>query len=174
MDFDLNTGIAVLERTPGTLRAMLDGLPAAWTDANEGPDTWSPYVIVGHLIHGERTDWIARARIILEQGSERRFTPYDRFAQFHESEGKSLTDLLEQFTELRIANVMILKAWHLTDAQLALQGEHPAFGTVTLRQLLATWVAHDLGHIAQTARVMAKQYREAIGPWRAYLPVMDR
>jgi len=174
MDFDVNTGTSVLERTPGTLRSMLEGLPSSWTDGDEGPDTWSPYVIVGHLIHGERTDWIPRARIILEQGPDRRFTPYDRFAQFRESAGKSLTGLLEEFTELRIENVMVLKAWHLTDEQLALEGEHPAFGKVTLRQLLATWVAHDLGHIAQTARVMARQYRDAIGPWRAYLPVMDR
>jgi hypothetical protein len=174
MDFDLTTGMTVLERTPGTLRAMLDGLPSAWTDANEGPDTWSPYVIVGHLIHGERTDWIPRARIILEQGPDRRFAPYDRFAQFDEVKGKSLTDLLDEFTKLRIENVIILKAWHINDQQLALEGVHPAFGTVTLRQLLSTWVAHDLGHIAQVARVMAKQYRDAIGPWRAYLPVMDR
>ena len=174
MDFDLPTGITVLERTPGTLRAMLDGLPSRWTDSDEGPDTWSPYIIVGHLIHGERTDWVARARIILEQGSQRRFAPYDRFAQFHESQGKSLTTLLDEFTELRIDNLIILKSWHISDEQLTLEGEHPAFGNVTLRQLLATWVAHDLGHIAQTARVMAKQYRDAIGPWRAYLPVMDR
>jgi hypothetical protein len=129
---------------------------------------------VGHLIHGERTDWIPRARIILEQGSDRRFTPYDRFAQFRESEGKSLGDLLDEFTQLRAENLAVLGGWHLTDAQLALTGEHPEFGTVTLRQLLATWVGHDLGHVAQIARVMAKQYREAIGPWRAYLPIMDR
>src|SRR5215207_692190 len=174
MEFDLATGMAVLERTPGTLRAMLDGLPSSWTDADEGPDTWSPYVIVGHLIHGERMDWIPRARIILEQGPARRFEPYDRFAQFRESKGKSLSDLLDEFTRLRIENLIMLKAWRITDEHLVLEGEHPAFGNVTLRQLLATWVAHDLGHIAQTARVMAKQYREAIGPWRAYLPVMDR
>jgi len=174
MEFELTHGMAVLERTPATLRAMLDGLPTTWTDADEGPDTWSPYVIVGHLIHGERTDWITRARIILEQGADRRFAPYDRFAQFRESEGKSLSELLGEFTRLRLENLMVLKAWHLTQEHLALEGEHPAFGTVTLSQLLATWVAHDLGHIAQIARVMAKQYRDAIGPWRAYLPVMDR
>jgi hypothetical protein len=174
MDFDLPTGIAVLERTPHTLRAMLAGLPSAWTDATEGPDTWSPYVIVGHLIHGERTDWIPRARIILAQGPQRRFAPFDRLAQFRESEGKSLPDLLDELARLRAESLATLASWRLTDAQLALEGEHPAFGTVTLRQLLATWVAHDLGHVAQTARVMAKQYREAVGPWRAYLPVMDR
>jgi hypothetical protein len=174
MDFDLATGIAVLERTPGTLRAMLAGLPPAWIDGTEGPETWSPYVIVGHLIHAERTDWIPRARITLDQGADRRFEPYDRFAQFRESEGKTLTDLLDEFARLRAGNLSTLAGWRLSDAQLALEGEHPAFGAVTLRQLLATWVAHDLGHVAQTARVMAKQYREAVGPWRAYLPVMDR
>ena len=174
MEFDLATGITVLERTPSTLRAMLDGLPSSWTDATEGPETWSPYVIVGHLIHGERTDWIPRARIILAQADNRRFAPYDRFAQFRESQGKSLRQLLEEFARLRADNLAMLNAWHLTPAQLELDGEHPDFGHVTLRQLLATWVAHDLGHIAQTARVMAKQYRDAVGPWRAYLPVLDR
>jgi DinB superfamily len=174
MDFDLTTGIAVLQRTPHTFRALLAGLPSTWTDATEGPETWSPYVIVGHLIHGERTDWIPRAQLILAQGPARRFTSFDRFAQFRESQGKSLTDLLDEFAQLRAENLATLAGWRLSDAQLALEGEHPEFGPVTLRQLLATWVAHDLGHVAQTARVMAKQYREAVGPWRAYLPVMDR
>jgi hypothetical protein len=174
MHFDLTAGIAILERTPQTLRAMLAGLPAAWIDATEGPETWSPYVIMGHLVHGERADWITRAKIILAQGPDRRFAPFDRFAQFHESEGKSLTDLLDEFARLRAENRATLAGWGLTDAHLALQGEHPAFGAVTLRQLLSTWVAHDLTHIAQIARVMAKQYREEVGPWRAYLPIMDR
>ena len=174
MDFHLAAGIAVLERTPHTLRALLAGLPPAWTDATEGPATWSPYVIVGHLIHGERTDWIPRARIILAQGPQRRFTPYDRFAQFRESQGKSLAELLDELARLRAANLATLAEWRLTDAQLALEGEHPEFGPVTLRQLLATWVVHDLGHVAQAARVMAKQYGEAIGPWRAYLPIVSR
>src|SRR5258708_3252748 len=174
MDFDLPDGVAILERTPRVFRAMLDGLPPAWIDATEGPETWSPYVIVGHLIHGEKTDWIPRAQIILAQGTDRRFTPYDRFAQFRESQGKSLADLLAEFARLRAGNVVTLAGWRLTDAQLALEGEHPEFGAVTLRQLLSTWVAHDLGHIAQTARVMAKQYRDAVGPWRAYLPILDR
>ena len=174
MDFNLKAGIDILERTPGALRALLAGLPPAWTDATEGLGTWSPYVIVGHLIHGERTDWIPRAQIILAQKPERRFEPYDRFAQFRESEGKSLAALLDEFAQLRAANVAVLVGWNLTDTQLQLEGEHPEFSRVTLRQLLATWVAHDLSHVAQTARVMAKQYREAVGPWRAYLPVMDR
>jgi len=172
--FDLANGVAILERTPATFRSMLSGLLHAWTDATEGPETWSPYVILGHLIHGERTDWIPRAQIILAQGADRRFTPYDRFAQFSESKGKTLAQLLDEFEQLRADNVRTLIGWKLTDAQLALTGEHPEFGSVTLSQLLATWVGHDLGHIAQTARVMAKQYRDAVGPWRAYLPVMDR
>jgi hypothetical protein len=174
VDFDITAGLAILERTPAVFRSMLDGLGPAWTDADEGPETWSPYVIVGHLIHGERTDWIPRAQIILSQGASRRFTPYDRFAQFQESKGKTLAQLLDEFEELRGDNVRTLAGWKLSDAQLALTGEHPEFGSVTLRQLLATWVGHDLGHIAQAARVMAKQYRDAVGPWRAYLPVMDR
>ena len=174
MSFEVAEGVAVLERTPRVLREMLDGLPSVWTDADEGPDTWSPYVIIGHLIHGERADWIPRARIILAQGPDRRFTPFDRFAQFRESEGKSLGELLDELARLRAENVATLAGWRLTDAQLALEGEHPELGVVTLRQLLSTWVAHDLSHVAQAARVMAKQYREAVGPWRAYLPIMDR
>jgi hypothetical protein len=174
MEFDLNAGTQILERTPDTLRALLSGLDPAWTDATEGPDTWSPYVIVGHLIHGERTDWIPRAKIILAQGENLRFTPYDRFAQLRESRGKSLAQLLDEFAHLRTENMQTLSAWNLSDAQLALPGEHPELGPVTLRQLLAAWVVHDLGHIAQTSRVMAKQYREAVGPWRAYLTVLDR
>ena len=173
MEFAVDDGLAVLTRTPAVLRQMLSGLSPRWTDANEGPDTWSPYVVVGHLIHGERTDWIPRARIILAQGASRRFTPYDRLAQFRESEGKSLENLLDEFAALRAENLATLQGWRLDDAALSLQGEHPAFGAVTLRQLLATWVAHDLGHLVQIARVMAKQYRLAVGPWQAYLSVME-
>ena len=174
MTFDLPNAVAVLARTPHTLRAMLSGLSPAWIDATEGGDSWSPYTIVGHLLHGERTDWIPRARIILAQGDTRRFTPYDRFAQFHESQGRSLVELLDELERLRAENVATLTGWSLSESQLELVGEHPEFGAVTLRQLLATWVAHDLGHVAQVARVIAKQYREAIGPWRAYLPIMER
>ena len=174
MDFELSAGTAVLARTPGALRSMLSGLPESWTTATEGPESWSPYDIVGHLIHGERTDWIPRARIILEQGGDRRFTPYDRFAQFRESKGKTLGDLLDEFEQLRRENLGTLASWSLDDARLTLTGVHPEFGSVTLRQLLATWVVHDLGHIAQVARVMARQYREAIGPWEAYLPIVHR
>ena len=174
MDFDIAQSIAVLERTPSTLRAMLAGLGPEWLEATEGPETWSPYIIVGHLIHAERTDWIPRAQLILAQGTNRRFTPFDRFAQFRESEGRPMAELLDEFARLRSETLATLKGWRLTDARLALEGEHPEFGAVTLRQLLSTWVAHDLGHIAQIARVMAKQYRGAVGPWRAYLPIMDR
>jgi DinB superfamily len=174
MEFDLNQAIPILERTPHVLRTMLHGLDSAWTDATEGPETWSPFVIIGHLNHGERADWIPRAQIILAQGTNRRFTPFDRFAQFRESEGKTLNELLDEFAQLRGEGLATLKSWRLTDAQLELEGEHPAFGPVTLRQLLSTWVAHDLGHVAQIARVMAKQYREAVGPWRAYLGIMDK
>lgn len=172
MDFDLSTGLAVLERTPSTLRAMLDGLPADWTDATEGPETWSPYVVIGHLVHCERADWVPRARIILAQGPDRRFTPLDRFAQFRESQGKSLSDLLNEFAELRTQNLVTVRGWQLDDSRLALEGSHPEFGAVTLRQLLATWVAHDLGHMVQISRVMARQYRDAVGPWAKYLSVM--
>jgi len=174
MDFDITQGIAVLERTPGTLRAMLHDLGTAWIDATEGPDSWSPYVIVGHLVHGERADWMPRARFILSQSASGRLPSYDRFAHLNMSQGKSLSVLLDEFGRLRAENLATLAAWRLADTELALAGEHPEFGTVTLRQLLATWVVHDLGHIAQTARVMAKQYRDAIGPWRAYLPIVDR
>lgn len=174
MSFDLDDGIAVLERTPATFRALLAGLSDAWLRCDEGPGTFSPIDNVGHLIHGERTDWIPRVMIILAQGADRRFAPFDRFAQAHESRGKTLDTLLDEFAELRTASVAALRSWKLTDPELALEGEHPAFGTVTLRQLLATWVAHDLGHLAQTARVMAKRHREAVGPWRAYLPILDR
>jgi hypothetical protein len=174
MDFQLDHALEVLERTPAALRGLLGGLSDAWTSPNEGPDTFSAFDNVGHLIHGERTDWIPRARIILAQGPNRRFEPYDRFAQTRESQGKTLAELLDEFARLRTGNVATLRDWRLSDAELALQGEHPELGVVTLRQLLATWAAHDLGHVAQIARVLAKQYRDAVGPWRAYLPVLDR
>ena len=174
MRFQVSHGLEILERTPGTFRAFLGGLPEAWTAPTEGPDTFSAFDNVGHLIHGERTDWIPRARIILAQAGTRTFEPYDCFAQVRESRGKALMMLLDEFAALRAENVATLRGWRLTDEQLALSSEHPALGTVTLEQLLATWVAHDLGHLAQTARVLARQYRDAVGPWRAYLPVMDR
>jgi len=172
MDFNLISGVAILERTPAALRALLSGLGAEWTNATEGPDTWSPFLNMAHLIQGERTDWIVRSRIILAQGTNRKFTPFDMAA--HLAERRPLPELLDEFARLRAENLATLRSWTLTDAQLSLTGEHPEFGAVSLRQLLATWVAHDLGHVAQISRVMAKQYREAVGPWRAYLPILDR
>lgn len=174
MDFDLTTGVAVLERTPHALRALLAGLPAAWTDATEGAGTWSPAAVVGHLVHGERVNWIPRARLILAQGAERRFTPFDRIPPRGDGAPPSLDAELDAFARLRAESLATLAGWRLTDGELALTGEHPEFGPVTLRQLLATWVAHDLAHLAQVSRVMAKQYRDAVGPWRAYLSILDR
>jgi hypothetical protein len=172
MEFDLEAGIAVLERTPRTLRAMLDGLPSAWTESTDGPDTWSAYDVVGHLLHGERNDWIPRVSIILAQGDDRKFKPFDREAMFRESDRKSLSTLLDEFESARAESLRKLKDLKLTPAQLELTGEHPAFGTVTMRQLLSTWVAHDLGHLVQINRTMARQYRDGVGPWREYLSVM--
>lgn len=174
MQFELSRALEVLEHTPATFRALLGGLSEAWTAPNEGPDTFSAFDNVGHLIHGERTDWIPRARIILAQGADRRFEPFDRFAQDRESGGKSLAELLDEFARLRSDNLATLRGWRLGDRELALEGEHPELGRVTLGQLVATWAAHDLSHVAQTARVLARQYRDAVGPWRAYLPVLDR
>jgi hypothetical protein len=172
--FDLAQATEVLARTPSVLRALLDALPEWWFSANEGPETFSAFDNVGHLVHGERTDWIPRARIILEHGRSRPFEPFDRFAQHRESRGKTLGDLLDELERLRAENLQVLRGWRLGARELALEGEHPALGRVTLAQLLATWVAHDLGHLAQISRVLAKQYRDDVGPWRAYLPVLDR
>jgi hypothetical protein len=174
MDFDLPDGIAVLEQTPRVLDALLSGLPEQWTTSNEGAETWSPFDVVGHLIDGELTDWMARLRIILKQGPNRRFEPFDRFRHISRNKGRTLGDLLAEFRQLREKNLGELRTLDLTVAQLQLTGDHPEFGSVTLAQLLATWVAHDLGHIAQITRVMAKQYRDAVGPWEAYLPVLHR
>jgi hypothetical protein len=172
MDFSLDQAIPVLRRTPSVLRAWLWDLPDSWTSGNEGPDTWSPYDIVGHLIHGEKTDWIPRTKLLLEHGETRPFTPFDRFAQFRESRGKTLHQLLDSFGELRAVNVERLESLALKRSDLMQRGLHPELGPVTLGQLLATWVAHDLNHLGQIARVMVKQYREAVGPWIAYLPLL--
>lgn len=174
MDFHLTHTLEILERTPATFRALLGGLSDAWTMPNEGADTFSAFDNLGHLIHGERADWIGRAQIILSQGENRRFEPFDRFAHYQASAGKSLADLLDEFAELRAVNLATLRSWQLTDRELSLEGEHPALGVVTLRQLLSAWTVHDLGHIAQTSRVLAKQYTDAVGPWREYLPVVSR
>ena len=147
---------------------------AGWERGTEGPETFSPFDVVGHLIDGEETDWIPRAQLILAQGANRRFEPYDRFRHRSRNAQRTLPSLLDEFARLRAANIDVVRSWNLSDRQLALQGEHPSLGGVTLRQLIATWVVHDLGHLAQIARVMAKQYGEAVGPWKAYLPVLTR
>jgi hypothetical protein len=171
--FALDEATAILSRTPATLDALLRGLPDGWIQAHEGGDTWSPYDVVGHLIHGERTDWMGRARIVLEHGESQAFEPFDRFAQFRESEGKSLDDRLDEFGVLRRINLEALARLQVTAADLDRRGRHPALGGVTLRQLLATWVAHDLDHISQIARVLARQYTDEVGPWRAYLRIIN-
>jgi len=172
MEFDLDEATAILERTPRVLESWLSGLPDPWIRGNEGPDTWSPFNVVGHLIDGEEHDWMVRARIILDGSADRRFAPYDRFRHLRERQDVSLDDLLRQFAELRAANLVELRGLSLTRDHFELTGEHPTFGEVTLAQLLATWAAHDLSHIAQIARAMAKQYRDAIGPWKQFLSVM--
>jgi hypothetical protein len=169
----LDDAVPVLRRTPGVLQAWLGDLPASWTTHNEGPDTWSPFDIVGHLIHGERTDWMPRVELLLAYGETRPFTPFDRFAQFKDSQGKTLPDLLATFAELRAGSVTRLESLRLGPEDLKRRGRHPELGVVTLGQLLATWVGHDLNHLGQIARVMGKQYVEAVGPWLAYLPLLE-
>ena len=174
MRFSLEKAIEVLERTPVVLRTLLEGLSQDWTSSTEGNDTWSPYDIVGHLIHGEKTDWIPRARIILSDRAEKVFPAFDRFAQFQDSQGKSLNELLEDFARFRSENLALLRSFELTETDLHKEGIHPALGPVNLAQLLATWVVHDLDHLAQAERVMARQYKEAVGPWIEFLPVLTR
>ncbi len=172
MNFELDSAMHVLARTPATVRALLDALPEPWVHGTEGPATFSAFDNVGHLIDGEETDWIPRARIILARGPEPRFEPYDRFRHWRRNVGRSLTSLLDEFRDLRAANLDELRSWRLTAEQLDLPGIHPSLGMVTLRHLLAAWVVHDLGHIAQISRVMAKQYRDQVGPWVPFMPVL--
>lgn len=169
--FRLSDAVALLERTPATLAALLERLPPTWTAATEGAKTWSPYDVIGHLIHGERTDWIPRARHILS-GESRPFETFDREAQFRESRGKTLAELLATFADLRRRSLADLAAMRLTDGDLARTGAHPELGAVTLGQLLATWVVHDLDHVGQIARTLAKVYADAVGPWTAYLSIL--
>jgi len=173
MQYQLDQAKEILRRTPATLNALLSDLPNDWVLSNEGPDTWSPYDVIGHLIEGEETDWIPRARIILEQGEERPFDKFDRFAMFEKSSGKSLLELLAEFEKLRGESLRQLDELKLTPELLQKQGLHPVLGVVTLSQLLSAWVVHDLGHIRQIVRVMATQYREAIGPWTEYLTIVN-
>lgn len=171
--FDIEEAAAILARTPATLDAMLRGLPDGWIASHEGGETWSPFDVIGHLIHGERTDWIPRARIILDYGEAKPFDKFDRFAQFEASKGRTLASLLDEFTTVRQESLRQLTAMRLTEADLDRRGRHPQFGTVTMRQLLSTWVAHDLDHVVQISRVLAGQYADEVGPWRAYLRIIS-
>jgi len=170
-EFKLDEAMAILERTPACLKAMLEGLPETWTRATEGEGAWSPYDVIGHLINGERTDWIPRAQHILA-GDQRPFVPFDRTAQFTDSQGQTLSELFEAFANLRRENLVTLKGMNLTDSDFDRRGLHPELGEVTLRQLLATWVVHDLDHVGQIARTMAKAYTNATGPWIEYLSIL--
>ena len=172
-DFSLEEAVRLLARTPSTLDSLLRDLPESWIRLNEGGETWSAYDVVGHLIHGEKTDWIPRARRILEHGEAKPFEPFDRLAQFEDSAGRSLAALLDEFARRRAANLQELTVLRLTAGDLDRRGLHPALGTVTLRQLLATWVAHDLDHLQQIARVLARRYADEVGPWRKYLRIIS-
>ncbi len=174
MKYNINKALEILERTPKTLNALLLNVSDDWTFCNEGDHTWSVFDVVGHLIHGEKTDWMQRLKIILSHSKNKAFEPFDRFAQFENSKGKTLSQLLEEFSELRTKNLRHFKALKLSEMDLNLKGMHPELGEVTLKQLLATWVTHDLGHIAQIARVMAKQYKSEVGPWEAYIPILNK
>ena len=173
MEQKLELTIALLAHTPATLNAWLRDLPEAWTTVNEGGETFSAYGVVGHLVHGERTDWMPRVKTILEYGESRAFVPFDRFAQDRESAGKSLPQLLDEFAELRGQNLKELNALGLTEQKLNMLGRHPRLGTVTLANLLATWAVHDMTHLHQLARIMAHQYRGAVGPWSVFLGVLQ-
>ncbi len=172
MEETLHDTIAVLTRTPAVLSALLRDLPETWTLRNEGENTWSAFDVVGHLVHGERTDWMPRARMVLQFGETQAFVPFDRWAQARESQGKSLGQLLDEFAGLRSESLDELRAMHLQQQDFRRRGRHPALGVVTLAELLATWAAHDLTHLHQISRVMAHQYRKAVGPWSAYLGVL--
>jgi len=174
MNFEVSNAIEILEQTPYVVEKLLSGLSPGWVTNNEGKETWSPYDVVGHLIHGEKTDWIPRMEIILSIHPDKKFQPFDRFAQFKDSEGKDLRELLDEFKTLRAENIRILKEKKLSEIDLMRTGIHPDFGSVTLKQLLSTWVVHDLEHIAQIARVMSKQYKEEVGPWTKYLPILNK
>jgi hypothetical protein len=173
MEHDLQDTVSLLARTPAVLDALLRDLPEAWTLRNEGENTWSAFDVVGHLIHGERTDWMQRAKVILQFGETRTFEPFDRLGQVRESQGRSMGQLLDEFARLRAENLDELRDLNLGREELGLRGQHPALGVVTLSELLATWAAHDLTHLHQISRVMAHQYREAVGPWSRYLGVLQ-
>jgi hypothetical protein len=173
MGHDLQHSLALLTRTPAALDALLRDLPDTWTRYNEGDQTFSAFDVVGHLIHLERTNWLPRARMILRDGEAKTFQPFDRRGHVEECRGKSLGQVLDEFAQVRAENLTEVRGWNLAPEQLALPGRHPAFGSVTLSQLLATWAAHDLTHLHQITRVMAHQYRDAVGPFAAFLGVMQ-
>jgi hypothetical protein len=173
MKHDLDHTVALLSRTPAALNELLRGLPDAWTLGNEGDNTWSVFDVIGHLIHGERTDWMPRLRMVLQFGETQTFVPFDRSGHVQENQGKSLAVLLDEFARLRSDNLDELRALNLQPEQLALRGQHPSFGAVTMSELLATWAAHDLTHLHQISRVMAHQYRQAVGPWSRFLGVLQ-
>ena len=173
MNYTKEQAIEILERTPAVLKSLLAGISNDWVMNNEGPETFSPYDVVGHLIHGEKTDWVVRAKIILQHGVNKPFDPYDRFAQYEESKGKSLQQLLDEFDEVRKQNIEWLQSCPLTEQDLERKGMHPVLGEVTLRNLLSTWVVHDLTHVAQVTRVMAKQYKGEMGPWPEFFRILQ-
>ena len=172
MHFDLDKTIKILERTPAVFKALFYELDANWATINEGPRTWSAYDILGHLIHGEQTDWIPRAEIILCDGYNKTFEPFDRFAQEKLSQGKTMEDLLEEFASLRESSLNQLKSWKLSEEDLDKKGVHPDLGEVSLKQLLATWTVHDLAHINQMSRAMVKHYANDVGPWKNYIKIL--
>lgn len=174
MNFNLDHSISILANSPQVVRALLKDLTSEWITGNEGEQTWSPFDVVGHLIHGERTDWMIRLKMILEVGESQPFQPFDRFAQFAASKDLTLEELLDTFAALRSENMQALQGMKLNTEDLAKRGKHPELGMVTVEELLATWVVHDLDHIVQISRIMAKQYREAVGPWQEYLSVLKR
>lgn len=174
MHFHLSQAVEILRNTPRVLRSLLEGVSEPWVQNNYGEQTFSPFDVVGHLLHGEKTDWLPRARLILAQGTGQPFPPFDRYAMYEESKGKTIAELLDSFETLRQQSLTDLEALNLTPTQLDLEGLHPALGKVTLRQLLATWVVHDLNHIHQIAKAMAFQYRDQVGPWQAYLSILPQ
>ena len=173
MEFELDKAAGVLGNTPRVVRSMVNALSDGWTASSGDQENWGVFDVVGHLIHADETDWIPRAEVILAQGEDRNFPPFDRFGQFDKARGKTLGVLLDEFDEVRQNCLATLRSWELSDVQLEMRGIHPEFGEVSLRQLLATWVVHDLTHIRQIATVMARKYDKAVGPWKAYLSILD-
>jgi uncharacterized damage-inducible protein DinB len=174
MSFTIAKTFEILEQTPDTLINLTSGLSQEWIKTNEGGETWSVFDVVGHLLHGDKTDWLKRVKVILSDSDDKRFTPFDRFAQLETSKGKTLTELLKEFKEVRKSNLTALRALNISEADLSKTGIHPTFGTVTLKQLISTWAVHDLDHLSQISRVMAKQYKDETGPWVEFLKILKQ